>query len=210
MENLFTLFLFAGALGFTHAFEGDHLVAISALVTKRAKTTLALKDGIFWGLGHTSTILLIGLMIIVGKVAFPEGSFGYLEAMVGLMLVGLGLHRFYKLWQFEQSQAELHVIDHRHQHHLAYGVGLVHGLAGSGAMVLLVMTEIKEPASSILYLLIFGLGSVVGMLVASGIFSLPFSKALSLNMRIKAFLTLLSALACLGFGAWVLYENLVA
>jgi cadmium resistance protein CadD (predicted permease) len=207
--EIFTLLAFAGFLGFTHAFEGDHLVAISALVTKREKTTLALKDGVFWGLGHTSTILFIGVLMIVGRVTFLEGNFGYLEALVGVMLIVLGVHRLYKVWQYQQSHSHSQVIDHSHKHHLAYGVGLVHGLAGSGAMVLLVMTEIKEPISSIAYLLIFGLGSVVGMLLASSLFSMPFSKTLSLNKNITTSLTLLSALLCIGFGSFVLFENLV-
>ncbi len=207
--EILTLLAFAGFLGFTHAFEGDHLVAISALVTKREKTVLALKDGVFWGLGHTSTILLIGIVIILGKVTFLEGNFGYLEALVGVMLIVLGAHRLYKVTQFQQNHQHSHIIDHSHKHHLAYGVGLVHGLAGSGAMVLLVMTEIKEPVSSIVYLLIFGLGSVLGMLVASSLFSMPFSKTLSLDVRLKTALTLLSALLCMGFGSFVLYENLL-
>lgn len=210
MENIFTLFAFAALLGFTHAFEGDHLVAISALVTKREKTMLALKDGVFWGLGHTSTILLIGLVIILGRFTVLESDFRYLEALVGVMLIALGLQRLYKLWQFQTSHAQNHVIDHSHKHHLAYSVGLVHGLAGSGAMVLLVMTEIKEPISSITYLLIFGLGSVVGMLVASSLFSMPFSKSLSLSTNIKMLLILLSAVVCLSFGTFVLYENITA
>ena len=69
-------FLFAAMIGFTHAFEADHLVAVSNIVTKRDKLLLAVKDGIYWGLGHTSTIFLIGLLIIVGKATFLNGYFG--------------------------------------------------------------------------------------------------------------------------------------
>jgi high-affinity nickel permease len=95
MEATFPLF-FAAVVGFSHAFEADHLVAVSNIVTKRDKIKLAIKDGIYWGLGHTSTIFLIGLLMIVGKVTVFNGYFGYFEAVVGLMLVILGIHRLYQ------------------------------------------------------------------------------------------------------------------
>ncbi len=198
--------LFAAVIGFTHAFEADHLVAVSSIVTKRDKIILAIKDGIFWGLGHTSTIFLIGLLMIIGKVTFFNGYFGYFEAVVGLMLILLGIHRLYQYFRSDKSYRQL--ADPEDKHHLAYGVGLVHGLAGSGAMILLVMTEIQGSFNSLLYLLIFGLGSVVGMLVAAGIFSLPFSKKITNNAHLQVGLVLLSSLLCMGYGAFVLIENL--
>ncbi len=101
------------------------------------------------------------------------------------------------------------MMDPEGNHHLAYGVGLVHGLAGSGAMILLVMTEIQSSFNSMVYLLIFGIGSVVGMLVAAGIFSLPFSKRISNNEGLQLRLVILSSLLCIGYGAFVMIENLV-
>ncbi len=209
MDSYAYLFLMAGLLGFTHAFEGDHLVAISSIVTRRENPRLALRDGVFWGLGHSSTILLVGAIIIAGQVAFSEQRFGQLEALVGVMLIGLGVYRLWRLQQHRVEVAHSHQIDHRQRHHLAYGVGLVHGLAGSGAMVLLVMTEIGAALPSLVYLLIFGLGSVIGMLVASGLFSLPFSRRLAVGGRLKTYLTLFSAAACLLFGGYILYEQWV-
>jgi len=206
MEASFPL-LFAAAVGFGHAFEADHLVAVSNIVTKRDKLGLAIKDGIYWGLGHSSTIFLIGLIIIVGKATFLDGYFGYFEAIVGLMLIGLGLYRLYQYFNYRHQPVEL--IDANGNFHLAYGVGLVHGLAGSGAMVVLVMSEIQSSFNSMLYLVIFGLGSVVGMLVAAGIFSLPFSKKLSSNRNIQLGLIILSSLICIVYGGYVIFENLI-
>ncbi len=207
MEFTFPL-LFAAVVGFGHAFEADHLVAVSNIVTKRDKLLLAIKDGIFWGLGHTSTIFLIGLIIIVGRMGYSEGYFGYFEAAVGLMLVLLGIYRLRQYFQKKGNYQQL--VDQHARHHLAYGVGLVHGLAGSGAMVLLVMTEMQGAFNSMLYLLIFGVGSVLGMLVAAGIFSLPFSKKWSANYRLQRGLILLSSVLCIGYGGYVLFENLSA
>lgn len=198
--------LFAAVVGFGHAFEADHLVAVGNIVTKRDKLALAIKDGIYWGLGHTSTIFIIGLLMIIGKATFLNGYFGYFEAGVGLMLVLLGFFRLYQYFKANKKTTEL--VDDSNNHHLAYGVGLVHGLAGSGAMVLLVMAEIKGSWNSMIYLLIFGIGSVIGMLVAAGIFSLPFSKKLVNNPSLQLGLILLSSLLCIGYGGFVLFENL--
>ena len=202
MESSFPL-LFAAVVGFGHAFEADHLVAVGNIVTKRNNLNLAVKDGIYWGIGHTSTIFLIGLIMIIGKATFLDGYFGYFEAGVGLMLILLGC---YRLHQYYNKKDQL--VSNENNHHLAYGIGLIHGLAGSGAMILLVMTEIQTSFNSMLYLLIFGIGSIIGMLVAAGLFSLPFSKRIVNNQSLQFGLVLFSSLLCIGYGAYVIIENL--
>lgn len=207
MEATYPL-LFALVVGFMHAFEADHLVAVSNIVSKRDNVLLALKDGIFWGLGHTSTIVLIGLIIIVGKATFLDGYFGYFEAGVGLMLIGLG---FYRLYQYRRKHGQVEaLIDHGDHHHLAYGVGLIHGVAGSGAMILLVMSQIPSTGQSMLYLLLFGMGSVVGMLVAASLLGLPLSKKVLGGPRLQVSLIWLSSILCIGLGGFIIYENLLA
>jgi hypothetical protein len=204
--------LFAILAGFTHAFEADHLLAVSSIVTKRDSLVLAVKDGVAWGLGHTSTILMVGCLIIVGRVAIAEHTFHYFEATVGLMLIGLGMYRLYKIIKMEQHlRTQPHFHAHPHAgHRLAYGVGLVHGLAGSGSLVLLVMSQIPNQWAAVAYLLVFGLGSVLGMLLASGVFSLPFSRALVHNYALRLGLTCLSSTLCIGFGCKIVFENLTA
>ena len=204
MEHAFPLF-FAGIVGFTHAFEADHLVAVGNIVSRRDRSILAVKDGIFWGLGHTSTIFLIGLLFIIAQVQLSESFFGYSEAFVGLMLVGLGLFRIGKL---RKKDTRTETLEPSENHHLAYGVGLIHGLAGSGALVLLVMTEIPGKINSLIYLLIFGLGSVFGMFIAAGIFSLPFSKKLTEQRSVQLTLVVASALLCITYGAWMIFSHL--
>lgn len=223
-------FFFAAVAGFTHAFEVDHLLAVSSIVTRRRSISESLRDGIYWGLGHTSTILIVGLLMIVANVAVGEQTFHRFEALVGLVLIALGIQR---VWQFRRHEAM-----HRHEslpsqkapylaakprsgsvftfrrdamaqhHHLAYGVGLIHGLAGSGALVLLVMTDIPDAFQGVLYLLLFGMGSIAGMLLASGVFSLPFSKKISVGSALRWALTLLSSALCVGFGIKILLEHL--
>jgi cytochrome c biogenesis protein CcdA len=200
--------IFAAVIGFGHAFEADHLVAVSSIVTKRTKLKLAIKDGIYWGLGHTSTILLIGITIILGKLVIDEIYFSYLEACVGIMLLFIGIYRLRSVIQGGAMESHAHLMNDKSHHHVAYGIGAVHGLAGSGVMVLLVMTEIKDTVPSLLYLLIFGLGSVAGMLVASGLFSLPFSKLFTQNRKVQQALIVLSSALCIFFGSKVIYQNL--
>lgn len=204
MESTFTL-LFALVVGFTHAFEADHLLAVSSIVTKRDRLLLAVKDGIYWGLGHTSTIFIIGCLLIVGRATFLNDYFGYFEAIVGVMLIILGLVRLYQYFNRQSHQQDINPND---DHKLAYGVGLVHGLAGSGAMVLLVMTEIEGSINSLIYLLIFGVGSVFGMLMAAGVLSLPFSKKITSQSWLPFAMVLLSSLLCIGYGSYVVWENL--
>jgi cytochrome c biogenesis protein CcdA len=204
----FISILFAAIVGFGHAFEADHLVAVSNIVTKRTKLKLAIKDGIYWGLGHTTTILLIGIIIILGKLMINDIYFRYLEACVGIMLLFIGIYRLRSVIQDKAIEGHTHLMNDKSHHHIAYGIGAVHGLAGSGVMVLLVMTEIKDTVPSLLYLLIFGLGSVVGMLVASGLFSLPFSKLFTQNRKVQLALIVLSSALCIFFGSKVIYQNL--
>jgi cytochrome c biogenesis protein CcdA len=193
--------------GFTHAFETDHLLAVGNMVTRRNSMRLSLKDGIYWGLGHTTTILLVGLLALVFRIGLQETYFRYFEATVGLMLVILGI---YRLWlYFINKPIHAHTHPHIHPHKLAYGVGLIHGLAGSGALVLLVMAQVKEPLGGMLYLLLFGLGSVAGMLLAAGLFSFPFSKKIMELKVLQIILAIASGLLCILYGAWVMGKNLL-
>jgi len=206
-------FVLALAVGFTHAFEADHLVAVSSIVTQRNNIWLSLKDGAFWGLGHTSTILLVGIVFIAGRVASHADTFRYLEAGVGLMLVVLGMVRLYRLRLLPDGQAVSHTHIHNgqpqpHTHRLAYGVGLVHGLAGSGALMLSVLTQIREAGAGLVYLLLFGLGSMAGMMVAASAFSIPFSVRLTTRPGVRTGLIVISAGLCIVLGIQVLYENL--
>jgi cytochrome c biogenesis protein CcdA len=203
-----TPLLAATTIGFSHAFEADHLVAVSNIVTRRNNVLLALKDGIFWGLGHTSTILLVGSIFILGKFAFNENSFRYFEAFVGFMLIVLGLYRLLKIYQNPYIKPHHLHSPQTHNHKLAYGIGLIHGLAGSGALTLTILTTIKGSLNGILYLIIFGLGSVAGMMLAAGFFSVPFSQKLMNNSTIRLILTVFSSVLCIGLGYFVIYKNL--
>ena len=220
------LLLYALYEGLIHAFEADHILAVTNIVSQRANLLPAVKDGVFWGLGHTSTIFLVGIIMIVFKVHIPEGAFSYFEAAVGLMLIIVASYRLFIFLRDEQTALSFHKHEHEHSgvnkhlhthirlkdknlHKASYGIGIVHGLAGSGALVVLIMTQIESIANSILYLVIFGAGSIVGMTLVAGIFSVPFSKKLIGSKVLRTILVVLSSGLCFAYGCYVIYHNLL-
>jgi len=223
---LVILLLYALYEGLLHAFEADHILAVTNIVSQRNNLFSAVKDGIFWGLGHTSTIFLVGVIMIVFKVHIPDGAFSYFEAAVGLMLIIVASYRLFLFLRDEQTALSFHKHKHEHAgenkhlhthihlkgknlHKASYGIGIVHGLAGSGTLVVLIMTQIESVANSILYLVIFGLGSIVGMTCVAGIFSVPFSKKMIGSMILRTILVVVSSGLCFVYGCYVIYENLI-
>ena len=198
---MFKIFLTIYA-GLEHAFEADHLLAVNTLVSHRENLKQSLKDGIFWGIGHTTTIFLVGILMIGFKLNIGENIFKNFEAGVGIMLIFLGIYRMSKLYFPKQ---------HNHTHNTsraAFGVGLIHGLAGSGALVVLVISQMKTPFEGLMYILIFGLGSIFGMFLAAYLFSIPYTKSLLKSKKLQASLDIISSLLCIIYGGKVVYENL--
>jgi len=215
------------SLGLRHALDTDHLAAVSTIVSERKNWFSSLLIGGLWGVGHTASLLLAGAAVIlmrfdIGKYEKP------LEFCVALMLIGLGANVLYKLARgghihfHEHSHAgHTHIHPHlhddkpepAHSHHgLKLGVrpmivGLVHGLAGSAAVMLAVLMKIKgSTALAFAYIIIFGVGSIGGMMFMSLILSLPihltsghFTKA---NLAVRA----LAGAFGLGFGLFMVYE----
>lgn len=199
---MFKIFLTIYA-GLEHAFEADHLLAVNTLVSHRENLKQSLKDGIFWGVGHTTTIFLVGILMIGFKLNIGENVFKNFEAGVGIMLIFLGIYRMFKLFFPKQ---------HIHTHstsRAAFGVGLIHGLAGSGALVVLVISQMKTPFEGLMYILIFGLGSIFGMFLAAYLFSIPYTKTLLKSKKLQASLVIISSLLCIIYGGKVVYENLM-
>jgi hypothetical protein len=199
MQGLLPI-LFASVAGMGHAFEPDHLLAVGSLVSRRDTLSEALRDGIYWGLGHTTTLVVVGSSILLGRVTFLTS--GYFEAAVGLMLVIMGISRL-----LDQGKPAAKVRPGATPSRAAYAVGLLHGLAGSGALVLLVMSEIRDPWLSVLYFAVFGIGSILGMFIVAGLCSVPFTKRMRINRVLKVGTVTLSSLLCIGYGSWMIYGN---
>lgn len=203
MEIVFPLIL-AAFLGISHAFEADHLIAVSTIVSRRTNLMLAVKDGMYWGLGHTTTTIIVGFIIIVCKMTLLHAYFNYFEAFVGIMLIVVGLNRLKGM----KDPAETHSHGTYKNHAVAYQVGLIHGLAGSGALILIVLKDTSNSFFSLLYLLIFGIGSMLGMLLAASIFYIPFYKRLAVHTHYKTALIVISSALCLLYGCWIINTSL--
>jgi ABC-type nickel/cobalt efflux system permease component RcnA len=214
-------------LGLRHALDADHLAAVSTIVSERKNWFSSLLIGGLWGVGHTASLLLAGAAVIlmrfdIGKYEKP------LEFCVALMLIWLGANVLYKLarggrMHFHQHSHAGHTHIHPHVHddkpepaHSHHGlklgvrplvIGMVHGLAGSAALMLSVLMTIKSStALAFAYIMIFGVGSIGGMMLMSLILSMPmrltsghFAKT---NLAVRA----LAGCFSLGFGLFMAYE----
>lgn len=182
MIELFTFLILGIGFGFLHALEPDHLAGVATIASTTRDKWRAFHKGAVWGLGHTLTILIIYLLFQGLGLAVNDELFVKLESFVGLMLVILGLRIFYKLvkdkyhfhpHKHDSENKHLHLHSHKsnefHEHfHLPFGIGIVHGLAGSGAIILALAIETQNQLIGFLYIVFFGLGSCIAMGLFSG------------------------------------------
>ena len=178
-------FLFLGFfLGMRHATDADHVVAIATIVSRERSLGGSALIGAAWGVGHTITVMAVGTAIIVLGVVIPPQLGLSMEFAVGIMLVLLGVFtltgmgRAVSAAHVHEGDPAGHALD-LHDHLHAHGDYLHrhphgHGLAGSAAVALMVLSIIREPFAALGYLLLFGLGTIVGMMLITLILSAPF------------------------------------
>lgn len=175
-------------LGLEHSIEPDHVVAVSTIVTQSRSPVRSLLAGSLWGLGHTLTLLIAGLVVILLRVQLPTTISIVFEFGVGLMLVALGIWtvvnvRRRKLhFHVHSHDGKLHAHLHSHSDgpahdhlHIPFSVGIVHGLAGSGALIVLVMSTMANATSGLLFIAAFGAGLVIAMSVIGSALNAPIS-----------------------------------
>ncbi len=179
-------------LGMQHALEADHIAAVSSIAARRSEVTDIVKHGLTWGLGHTLTLFVFaGAAILLGH-AIPETLARPLETAVGVMLVGLGAHVWWRLWhdrlhfhrhRHEGGTVHLHAhshagetVPHAHAHGFRWRtllVGLMHGMAGSAALLVLTVAQAPSAAAGMGYIALFGIGSMIGMGLLSTVIAVP-------------------------------------
>lgn len=172
-------------LGMRHALEPDHLAAVSTLMAGERSSAHAAWLGAFWGLGHTLTLFTAGALLVLLQTEMPGMAARVLEVCVVLLLVGFGVRAIY-----QGACRAPRGPTHSHRHPRAFSlsqmdrstvarpllVGAVHGLAGSGAMTALVVTALPSTATRLGYLILFGMGSIVGMAALSGLLGWPIAR----------------------------------
>lgn len=178
-------------LGIKHALEADHVIAISTLVHKSKNLKQSSLLGAIWGVGHTATLLIVGAILLIFKLSIPPKLTLIFEGIVGIILIILGIDLLrkinQKIDQKNKHSQKCNKIIPTH-HHKSFIVGMFHGLAGSAALTLLVLTTVNSFIQGLLYILLFGFGSIIGMLSIGGIISLPFLltiKSKNMHQKIK-------------------------
>jgi len=229
-------------LGMKHSLDVDHLAAVSTLLSGTGKTLKSVLVGMYWGFGHSLALLALGGTIILLDLRFPPAVSLVMEGVVGVMLLLLGGRVFYRLARGGVLHVHQHRHgDHLHLHPHIHGperprdahreaahhhavpraerpgrvpflVGMVHGLAGSAGLTLILLPTIPTRAAGMIYLVVFGVGTVCGMAVSTLVLSLPLRMLRSREIsggggRPGRAVTLLAGTVSICLGALLLWET---
>ena len=220
--------------GLQHALDPDHVVAVSTIVSEHKSIARSSLVGTFWGLGHTTTLLAIGIVVLSLRTSIPEQVTRWMELPVAVMLIALGIIATARAmrergWQIhthphshESSSPHTHIHihtggEHAHHHRLfrlgrrPFIVGMVHGVAGSGALALAVLTTIPSIALGVVFIAVFGIGSIGGMLLMSAMIGVPFAVTARRFRMVNGGIRLCAGLFSLVFGlalAWKLLHEI--
>jgi ABC-type nickel/cobalt efflux system permease component RcnA len=226
-----TVFAVGILLGFRHALEPDHMIAVSTIASRTGSVRKAAMSGVYWGIGHTLTLLIAGMLIIGIRLNVSPTVQAFLEGGVGVMLIILGILNIRSLRKkkvhahYHEHGGEGHIHFHYHQHgdehehghehdheHVekhgisSLVVGMIHGLAGSGALALMTMATINNLAGALLYITLFGLGTVLGMMMFAIALALPFAVLAKRTSKVVYGLGMVTAYVSMLYGCYYIYE----
>jgi high-affinity nickel permease len=212
-------------LGLRHALDADHLAAVSTVLAVRPSLLASGAVGLSWGIGHTVTLLFVGSIVLVFGLRIPHEFELIAESGAGALLVVLGASLALKIyrerWHVHRHRHDgiVHVHLHSHQRQHDHGhrhwmtesirplcIGMMHGVAGSAALTLMILSATKEVRTGILSIFMFGLGSVVGMMVIGVTISLPVIYSRSISHRLFETVQGLASLASVSVGIWMLVK----
>jgi high-affinity nickel permease len=214
--TLFAILALGFFLGMRHATDSDHVIAVTTIVSRAKSARAALWVGALWGLGHSATILTVGGAIVLFGWVIPPRLGLSMEMSVAVMLIVLGamnlsgaLSRIDQVAKSHQhGQPEESAVPHVH----ARGplrpllIGVVHGLAGSAAVALLVLTTIKSAGMALFYLAIFGAGTMAGMMLLTLAMALPISAFSRRFENVEQLMARVTGLVSIAFGLFLAYR----
>lgn len=223
--EFFTLLGVGFLLGLRHALDADHLAAVSTVLAERPSLRASSAVGLWWGIGHTLTLLIVGSIVLAWGLRIPERFELIAEFGVGILLIVLGgtlaLKLYRERWHVHSHHhdGERHV--HLHSHHMQVGhrhrhwtidsirplcIGMAHGLAGSAALMLIILSTTQELGPGLLSIAVFGIGSIVGMMAIGLTISLPLVCSLTISRRLFVGLQGFSSVASVCVGMWMLVK----
>ena len=202
---MLTAVMLGFVLGLRHAFDPDHVLAVSTIVTRHRSLWTASGIGVSWGIGHGATILAIGFLVIALQVAIPPEFARAMELGVGVLLVLLGLANLLAATPPPAPRVPSQASSLRASFAGSGALGLAHGLAGSAPVALLALAAMPTPASALVYLLVFGLGTIAGMAAFSLALGIPAAR-LPETSPVSRWVTAGTGMLSLLFGAWMIYE----
>ena len=184
-------------LGLRHATDADHVVAVTAIVARERSLGRAAGIGALWGIGHTLTLLVVGGAIVTFRLVIPPRIGLGLEFSVALMLIVLGFTNLRA--RDDAPRATIR----------PFLVGLVHGLAGSAAVALLVLATIRGTLEALVYLFVFGLGTIAGMMAVTMLFAAPAMYAGARVTRFQQRIRFAAGALSIAFGVLLAHELIV-
>lgn len=191
-----SLLLAGFLLGIRHATDADHVVAVTTIVSRERSLTGAIGIGALWGLGHTATVFVVGSAIVLAKLAITPRVGLAMEFAVALMLIVLGVQNLRTARRAVERPAGLRPLL----------VGTVHGLAGSAAVTLAVVAMIPDPWWALACILVFGLGTVIGMALVTLAIALPSRFAADRVASLDRHIRMASGLASVAFGLFLAHQ----
>jgi nickel/cobalt exporter len=201
--NEAAVLLFGFGLGMRHATDPDHLVVVSTLLQREPGGLRAARIAALWGLGHSGTFLAVGLSIVLAGLRPPEAFDRFTEIAVGVMLIGLAAWHVLRKPGESKSLALGRATTRR-----PIAVGLIHGLAGSAGIGLLAATTIGSSARAVLYLGLFGVGTVIGMVAITVVMSRPIAWTMQREGRLRRVAVLVAAALSAALGMEMLLAAL--
>lgn len=224
-SNLVTFLSVGFFLGLRHALDADHLAAVATVLAERPSVRASGLVGLWWGVGHTLTLMLVGAVVLVSGIHISEPFALWAESGVGLLLVVLGGMLAMKLLR-ERWHLHSHVHDgaphvHLHSHqrredhvhpHWARQslrpllIGMAHGVAGSAALILVIVSTTSGVGQGLLYIAVFGIGSICGMLAIGLTLSVPVVCSRAVGQQAFYAVQGAASLGSVGLGLWMLYR----
>jgi hypothetical protein len=211
MTSLLSVILFGFILGMRHATDPDHVIAVATIGSQQRSVAGGALIGVLWGVGHTLTIVTLGIAIIAFNVVISPEVGHSLELIVALMLILLGILSLRGATRPITEGARPHGDDPRHDFGIGrllrpLLVGIVHGLAGSASIALLVLAPIHDPLWAATYLLVFGVGTIAGMMLITGLMVWPLAHIGHRSATIRRRLTTATGVLSVAFGVFLAYQ----